>query len=678
MKHHASIPQPGATIVGALAVSLGMAALRLACLACLAWLWDAAWDGAKAGAVSTVWTGADGEDFLADGNWTLGAPGEQDSGIINNDFDGAVLFSDSTTTQDLFLRNTAGTITLDVDPSGLGNLYTMSRFTIVGAAAGETNHLVVSSGDLETGIILIGNAAGADNNQVEVTGASAFWNATGGAGTTAAVRVGSNGGSNSSLTISGSARMESETQTIIGLQGASNNILTVTGTGSEYGNAQSISLGDNIAPQIPDQTNNQLKVLDGGFVTTRELIIGTTEKSPNNTVTVSGPGSRLNVRGGQQFPPTEGGQRHDVGRASSNNRLLIDSGGVVDGNAIFLLGREATSLNNLLSVVDGSLSGWGIEIKQGKVLIDNGSIDISRKFDNLALQFLGGIFLAESSLAEIDFRSGSLATVNASVDNGAVFTIGDGGETTAAYRMKVNDETGANGTHSFADGLSLSSNGVLRGNGDVTGNVSGSAGGLVDVGESTGVINVAGDFNNVGLDIALELDDLSASLIAGEAYDLLEVSGQFTHGGSVTIDVSELIAPAAPQQVKLIAWGSQAGASADTSVSFVGGSPLAFGYQADGLYVAAEATGLPGDFDMDGDVDGADQLVWQRGFGSIYDAGDLADWEANFGAPSSAGGATAVPEPDAALLCLGLVAGSLVGRRSPTLAVDRFRLRNKA
>ena len=38
-----------------------------------------------------------------------------------------------------------------------------------------------------------------------------------------------------------------------------------------------------------------------------------------------------------------------------------------------------------------------------------------------------------------------------------------------------------------------------------------------------------------------------------------------------------------------------------------------------------------GDFDADGDVDGADFLSWQRGFGTTYDAGDLTDWQDNFG-----------------------------------------------
>lgn len=623
-------------------------------------------------ALSTVWTGPTNGDFLSDANWSLGAPESGDTAIFNNNFNGNVAFSGAIDTQDLFLRNSTGTITFDVDPSGLGHLYRMSRFTIVGAAAGEMNQMAVASGDLESGIVLIGNADGANNNRVEVTGDGTYWKATGGTGGTAAIRGGSNGGSNSSLIISNGGRMESTTQTIIGLQGASNNELVVTGAGSQYANAQSISLGDNIAPEKPNQTNNQLKVLDGGFVTTRELIIGTTAKSPDNTVTVSGSGSRLNVRGGQQSPPTEGGQRHDIGRASSNNRLLVESGGVVDGNAIFLLGREATSLNNLLSINNGSLSGWGIEIRQGKVVIDHGSIEISRAFDNLAMQYFGGSLLAQTSQAEIDFRSGSLATVNANISNGSVFTVGDGSAASATYRMKQNVQTESNGTHTFANGLVLASNGVLSGGGNIVGNVSGSTGARVDVGASPGVVNVTGVWNNTGLEIRLELDNLAVSQVPGEQFDQLNITGQFTHGGTVTIDRSELVAPATAEQLKLIGWGSEAGLSTSTIVSFLGGSPLSYHFLSDGLYVTVEeSAGTPGDYNSNGVVDAADYVVWRDNEGSNNTLptntlpGPIGlthynQWKANFG-NSTASGASAssrVPEPAArALWFVGVACG---------------------
>ncbi len=75
------------------------------------------------------------------------------------------------------------------------------------------------------------------------------------------------------------------------------------------------------------------------------------------------------------------------------------------------------------------------------------------------------------------------------------------------------------------------------------------------------------------------------------------------------------------------------------------------------------STGLAGDFDVDGDVDGADFLLWQRG----TSVGNLADWESNYGlpAPLAAGsaGTGAVPEPSSLLLAVASALALAGGRR---------------
>lgn len=72
----------------------------------------------------------------------------------------------------------------------------------------------------------------------------------------------------------------------------------------------------------------------------------------------------------------------------------------------------------------------------------------------------------------------------------------------------------------------------------------------------------------------------------------------------------------------------------------------------DGLgYSLVSNTLLAGDFDQDGDVDGRDFLLWQRGKGTIYDETDLADWRANYGQSSfDATQGQRIPEPTAWLL----------------------------
>ncbi len=70
---------------------------------------------------------------------------------------------------------------------------------------------------------------------------------------------------------------------------------------------------------------------------------------------------------------------------------------------------------------------------------------------------------------------------------------------------------------------------------------------------------------------------------------------------------------------------------------------------------------VPGDFDGDFDVDGRDFLAWQRGQSPTpLSAGDLADWQTNYGAGGLAAVAV-VPEPSCVLLAVCGVA--LLGRR---------------
>jgi hypothetical protein len=69
------------------------------------------------------------------------------------------------------------------------------------------------------------------------------------------------------------------------------------------------------------------------------------------------------------------------------------------------------------------------------------------------------------------------------------------------------------------------------------------------------------------------------------------------------------------------------------------------------MEIRLAAPGVPGDFDEDGDVDGRDFLVWQRGGSPTpLSASDLATWKANYGTGTLSAVSAAVPEPSSALL----------------------------
>ncbi|MEM9658003.1 MAG: PEP-CTERM sorting domain-containing protein, partial [Planctomycetota bacterium] len=132
-------------------------------------------------------------------------------------------------------------------------------------------------------------------------------------------------------------------------------------------------------------------------------------------------------------------------------------------------------------------------------------------------------------------------------------------------------------------------------------------------------IQVGGDVNIDNGNLVVELDGFTP--FGGESYELIS-AGTVTGDEFLSVDVD--LAPL----LDGLSW----------EVAVDGSSVL--------LNVLGSA-GVPGDFDGDGQVDGADLLLWQRG-GSPdpLSAADLATWEANFGAGATQAAAiSAVPEP---------------------------------
>lgn len=80
------------------------------------------------------------------------------------------------------------------------------------------------------------------------------------------------------------------------------------------------------------------------------------------------------------------------------------------------------------------------------------------------------------------------------------------------------------------------------------------------------------------------------------------------------------------------------------------------------VFLDSTTSAQPGDFDDDGDVDGADFTLWQQDLGSttrlaaddsgngVVDAADLAIWREHFGSPLGTVGRSRVPEPSGALM----------------------------
>ncbi len=147
-----------------------------------------------------------------------------------------------------------------------------------------------------------------------------------------------------------------------------------------------------------------------------------------------------------------------------------------------------------------------------------------------------------------------------------------------------------------------------------------------------------------------------AAVITGATHSTIVVGGEAKiEFGNLAVELSGY-APQGGETYTLLTAGSIGGTDfLDSNFDL---APLASGLTWDvdvsATSVVLKVLGsvaLPGDFDSDLDVDGADFLKWQQNFGTPgYDAASLASWKANFGETAAVPAAAAIPEPATALL----------------------------
>jgi autotransporter-associated beta strand protein len=378
----------------------------------------------------------------------------------------------------------------------------------------------------------------------------------------------------------------------------------------------------------------------------------------NAAATISGNSGSVDLSGGTRI--------FNVGNGTADVDLdvaaPITNGGLTKNGAGTMRLSGANTFSGAVTINAGILrsnSASGFSSSSVITVNNGGTLDLNGITDTVAslggtsggalLQGSAGLTLAAAS--GTNTFAGTITGTGTFTKNGAATQILSGNNSLGAVTVNAGSLL-FNGT-STTGAVTVASGATLGGTGSVTGSVIVSSGGHVAPGASIESLGVGALTLNTGSILDIEIGAPSTS-------DQINVTGLLTlAGGSVNlinlggVDFGTYT---------LITYGSLSG-----SVSNLGsptGGPSNFNYTLldTGSAINLSVT-IPGDFNVDGNVDGSDYALWRKGFGTTYTQVDFEVWRANFGratgsgSGSDLGGVANVPEPAilAMLLCGMLV-----------------------
>ncbi len=374
--------------------------------------------------------------------------------------------------------------------------------------------------------------------------------------------------------------------------------------------------------------------------------------------------------------------------ASSSGVLTVSTGGRFTGQIVLSLGAVASGAGTLNVQNGGSVSTHRIAVGDdgpGAMNISSGGTVHSETVTNPSTR-IGGISPAASGTVNVD-GAGSAFTLA-----GDLLVAGDGqtgvlnipaggmvqsrkgiilgrGTVTvsgADSRWTNTDVVNVGGLNTgqpallrLIDGAQMqatntivSAIGQVHGAGTITGSLDNS--GIVAPGNSAGRLDITGNYTqSAGARLQIEIGGLTG----GTQHDIMDAAGTAALGGRLELALLNGFAPTSANTFTILEASTVTGAFSNVAsgqrlttsdglgsfrVNYGSGSP----FSPSQVVLSAFQSSIVGDFDVDGDVDGRDFLIWQLG-GSPNpgSAGDLAAWRGNFGFVSSAPGSAAVPEP---------------------------------
>jgi T5SS/PEP-CTERM-associated repeat protein len=345
---------------------------------------------------------------------------------------------------------------------------------------GGNSLTIANGGRVYSGSGIVGDNGG---GSVLVTGTGSVWSISGG------LTVTYDGGG--SLAIANGGAVYCNGATVAYMNPGS---VLVTGPGSVWSNSGDLYLGDGGYP------SGTITITNGGAVFDNNVYLGAFHYNPNNSVSVGGNGAIWQNLGNLY-----------VGYESSGNQLSIGVGGsVVASNAY--VGHYPEDVNNWVTVSGGSLYvtnalGNGVlNVRGGTLALNSGTVTVD------------SLVATNGANGTVSFDGGMLNTKGTSVNNGSPFMVGDG---FSAATLNLQG-----GTHSFANGLVISSNAVLKGTGTMQANLT--LAGTLSPGSSAGAITNVGSLT---LQSSAVLQFELGGTVQGSGYDFILVTN-----GVATLD----------------------------------------------------------------------------------------------------------------------------------------------
>ena len=307
-----------------------------------------------------------------------------------------------------------------------------------------------------------------------------------------------------------------------------------------------------------------------------------------------------------------------------------------------------------------SHSGEGVTINNGATLQFTGDFTLAAA-RAVTLGTGGGVF---DTNGNSDTVAGAIGGTSLTKNGAGTMTLTGanayGGGTTVAGGTLLVANTSGSGTGTGA--VLVNSGAVLGGTGMVQGNVTNN--GTVEPGSGVGTLFVGGTYSQSGV------GNLAIELTTGGAHDELAVTGTATLGGTLTVSLLSGFTPHEDDAFQIVsASGLGGSAFASANLPALSGDlvwDLAYGSNAVTLSVV-----LPGDFDHNGVVNGADYVMWRKGLGTQFQLSDYNVWRANFGKTAGSGSglaAASVPEP---------AVGWMIGVATIAVALGRVLVRGR-